>query len=91
MCGGIESLIEKVFVNHYPDFALKTVSGKIIFIEAKGDYLDGSDSVQKIRLGRTWQHHAGENYRYFMVFQHKGFKEDGAYTIDEIIPILKDM
>lgn len=79
------------FINHYPDFAIKTASGKIIFIEAKGDYLDGTDSVQKIRLGRTWQHHAGENYRYFMVFQHKDFNEDGAYTIDEIIPILRDM
>ncbi len=28
--------------------------GKILLIETKGDHLDGSDSMQKLRLGRAW-------------------------------------
>lgn len=78
------------FINHYPDFVIKTVSGKIIFIEAKGDYLDGTDSLQKIHLGRKWQREAKGDYRYFMVFQNNDLNEDGAYTIDSFISVLKE-
>ena len=52
---------------------------------------DEFNSRQKIRLGRTWQNLAGRQYRYFMVFETNDFNEDGAYTIDNFIPILKDM
>jgi type III restriction enzyme len=77
------------FINHYPDFIVKMKNGKIILIETKGDHLDGSDSLQKLRLGAKWASKAGDNYRYFMVFDNA--KLDGAKTIAELIEILKDM
>lgn len=77
------------FINHYPDFIVKMKNGKIILIETKGDHLDGSDSSQKIRLGEKWASKAGDNYRYFMVFNNA--KLDGAKSLGELIEILKDM
>ena len=35
------------FINHYPDFVVKTKSGKIVMIETKGDDRDNSDSKAK--------------------------------------------
>jgi type III restriction enzyme len=64
-------------------------NGKIILIETKGDHLDGSDSSQKIRLGEKWASKAGDNYRYFMVFNNA--KLNGAKSLGELIEILKDM
>ena len=77
------------FVNHYPDFIVKMKNGKIILIETKGDYLDGSDSAQKIRLGEKWASKAGDNYRYFMVFSNPNLH--GAKSIGELLDILKVM
>jgi len=77
------------FINHYPDFIVKMKNGKTILIETKGDHLDGSDSQQKLSLGEKWASKAGDNYRYFMVFESD--KLEGARTIAELIDILKDM
>ena len=77
------------FVNHYPDFIVKMKNGKIILIETKGDYLDGSDSAQKIRLGEKWASKAGDNFRYFMVFSTPNLP--GAKSIGELLDILKVM
>jgi type III restriction enzyme len=77
------------FINHYPDFIIKMKNGKIILIETKGDDRDNSDSERKLKLGKIWESKAGENYRYFMVFNKA--KLDGARTVDEVIEILKDM
>ena len=66
--------------NHYPDFILQTKSGKTIVVETKGDYLDGSDSAAKCRLGNEWGTQAGQDFAYFMVFDKKGI--EGAYTLD---------
>lgn len=80
------------FINHYPDFMVMTTSGKLLLIEAKGDHLDGDDSLTKLKLGRKWQECAGKNYKYFMVFDKKDIDEDGAYTIDRFIgEILPDL
>lgn len=73
------------FINHYPDFIVKTKSGKILLIEAKGDYLDNDDSRNKLKLGRKWQEKAGAKYKYFMVFDKKVLQESGAYTMDKFI------
>ncbi len=54
--------------NHYPDFIVKMKSGKVLLVESKGDDRDNSDSKAKLELGKLWEQHAGENYRYFMVF-----------------------
>jgi len=79
------------YINHYPDFIVKTKSGKYILIEVKGDYLDGDDSRSKLRLGRKWQSMAGNNFRYFMVFDNKDLHIDGAYSIDNFISMFKDL
>ena len=77
--------------NHYPDFMVMTKSGKLILVEAKGDYLDGDDSKTKLDLGRKWQEQAGRLYRYFMVFENKELGMDGAYTLDKFADIMKEI
>lgn len=77
------------FINHYPDFVVRTKSGKIVMIETKGDDRDNSDSKTKLKLGRSWQAQSGSNYRYFMVFDHKEL--EGAYTVDKFVDIMKSL
>lgn len=79
------------YFNHYPDFMVKTKSGKLVLIEAKGDYLDGDDSKAKLELGRKWQELAGRQYRYFMVFKDKELGMDGAYTLDKFVEMMKEI
>lgn len=80
------------FINHYPDFMVKTMSGKILLIEAKGDHLDNQDSRRKLKLGRKWQEKAGSKYKYFMVYKNNESSEDGAYARDKFISeILKNL
>lgn len=79
------------FINHYPDFVVMTSSGKTVLIEYKGDDRDNSDSERKLRLGRSWQAKAGENYRYFMVFKNRDFGIDGAYRMDEFVNIMREL
>jgi type III restriction enzyme len=74
------------FVNHYPDFIVQTKSGKTILLETKGDHLDAE---QKIRLGGQWANKAGNNYRYFMVYERRTV--DGAYKLEDFLSILKDI
>lgn len=57
------------FLNHYPDFIVKTKAGKIIALETKGDDRDNTDSELKVRLGKLWEARAGRDYRYMMVFE----------------------
>ena len=79
------------FMNHYPDFIVETKNGNMILIEAKGDYLDGDDSKTKLKLGREWQSQAGRLYRYFMVFKDKELGEQGAYTLDKFVEVMKNL
>lgn len=74
------------FVNHYPDFIIQTKSGKTILLETKGDHLDAE---QKIRLGRLWASKAGNNYRYFMVYERRTV--EGAYKLEDFLNIIKDI
>lgn len=74
------------FVNHYPDFIIQTKSGKTILLETKGDHLDAE---QKIRLGSLWASKAGNNYRYFMVYERRTV--DGAYKLEDFLNIIKDI
>ena len=79
------------YINHYPDFIVGTKSGKFVLIEVKGDYLDGDDSRKKLKLGRKWQSMAGNNFRYFMVFDSKDLNMDGAYSLDNFVNMFKDL
>lgn len=73
------------FINHYPDFIIKTKYGKIVMLETKGDHLDAE---KKIKLGNLWASKAGNNYRYCLVYEHR--KVDHAYTKDEFLATLKE-
>jgi type III restriction enzyme len=56
------------FLNHYPDFILRTKSGKTIVLETKGDDRDNTDSELKLKLGKLWESKAGAAFKYMMVF-----------------------
>ena len=64
-------------------------SGIIVLLEMKGDDRDNSDSRAKVELGRTWANKAGEQYRYFMVFDKQ--QMDGAVTVKELLQRLSAM
>lgn len=74
------------FVNHYPDFIIQTKSGKTVVLETKGDHLDAE---QKIRLGGLWASKAGNNYRYFMVYERRTV--DNAYKLEDFLNIMKNI
>jgi len=74
------------FINHYPDFIIQTKSGKTILLETKGDHLDAE---KKIRLGNLWVSKAGNDYRYFLVYENR--KVDGAYTLEEFLKRVRDI
>jgi type III restriction enzyme len=74
------------FINHYPDFIIRTKSGKIVVLETKGDHLDAE---QKIRLGNLWANKAGNDYRYFMVYERRNV--DGAYNLEGFLKIMKEL
>ena len=84
-----KGLLLNGYINHYPDFIVKTKCGRIVLIETKGDHLDGSDSQKKIRLGDKWASKAGDQYRYFMVFN--STKLDGAKSVSELVDIIRGM
>ncbi len=77
------------FINHYPDFIVYLKSGKVVLVETKGDVRDNSDSKQKIELGQMWANKAGDNYRYFMVFENK--EMEGAITLSDFLDKIKRM
>lgn len=74
------------FINHYPDFIIYTKSGKTILLETKGDHLNAE---QKIRLGSVWANKAGNNYRYFIVYEKRNVS--GAYNLEEFLNIIREL
>ena len=79
------------FINHYPDFIIMTKSGVLVLLETKGDHLRNPESEAKLRLGRRWQSEAGKGYRYFMVFKDRQLDEDGAYTLDGFVEVMREL
>lgn len=77
------------YMNHYPDFIVRLKSGITVLLETKGDDRDNSDSRAKVELGRTWANKAGEQYRYFMVFDKQ--QMEGAVTVKELLQRLSVM
>lgn len=73
--------------NHYPVFIIYTKRNNLILIETKGDHLDNEESRAKNQLGKKWAEKAGENFKYFMVFQKKEVPD--TYTAQSIIEIVK--
>ena len=73
--------------NHYPDFILLTRSGNLILLETKGDHLDNSNSAAKIRLGNSWSTNAGQQFKYFMVFEKNSL--NGSHTLEEFMSLVE--
>jgi type III restriction enzyme len=76
------------FINHYPDFLIMTTKGTLVIVEVKGDDRDNSDSERKLRLGRKWADKAGDNYRYYMVFDKLNWDKEGAYDLSDFIELI---
>ena len=74
------------FINHYPDFIIKTKKGKIVLLETKGDHLDAE---KKIRLGKIWAQKAGNDYRYCLVYKERQVQD--AYTKTQFIEMMKNL
>ncbi|MBD5297857.1 MAG: DEAD/DEAH box helicase family protein [Bacteroides sp.] len=77
------------FINHYPDFIVRMKSGVTLLIETKGDHLDNPESEEKRWLGNKWADLAGDNFKYFMVFQNK--EVDGAITLKTLLQLLDEL
>ena len=74
------------FINHYPDFIIHTTSGKTIILETKGDHLDAES---KINLGKLWAEKAGNDYRYYMVYEKR--EVENAFTLNQFLDFMKEM
>ena len=79
------------FINHYPDFIVKTKSGKIILIETKGEHLKNDDSQEKLKLADDWISHAGDEYNYFMVFDKEAIDDRNACTVKNFIQTVSEL
>ena len=77
------------FINHFPDFIIVTKLRKIVILETKGDDRDNSDTKNKIRLGKAWATKAGNNYKYFMVFDKQSMEE--AQTLEAFLDRLRQL
>ena len=73
--------------NHYPDFIIYTKNNNLILLETKGDVFDNDDSSAKNLLGKKWAEKAGDNYKYFMVFESKDVPD--TYTAHSIIDVVR--
>lgn len=76
-------------MNDYPDFLVITKSGKNLINESKGDHLDNSDSIRKLRLAQLWTNKTGNDYRYFMVFDNNPI--ENAHKIDEVTKLIAQL
>ncbi|MCR4938857.1 MAG: DEAD/DEAH box helicase family protein [Treponemataceae bacterium] len=72
--------------NHYPDFIIKTTSGKIIILETKGDHLI---ATKKIKLGNTWAQNAGKQFKYFLVYDK--LQVEGTKTKEQFLDLMKEL
>lgn len=77
------------FLNHYPDFIVKTKAGRIIALETKGDDRDNTDSELKLKLGKLWEAKAGRDYRYMMVFDSNPI--DGAERLADALAKIRQL
>jgi type III restriction enzyme len=77
------------FLNHYPDFIVKTKAGRIITLETKGDDRDNTDSELKLKLGKLWEAKAGRPHQYMMVFENNPI--DGAERLADALVKIRQL
>jgi type III restriction enzyme len=79
------------YVNAYPDIIAMTHNRHILMIEPKGDHLENSESTRKAEVGSVWANKAGQAYRYYMVFENKNLKINGATHFDEFLEFVRGL
>lgn len=77
--------------NHYPDFIVMTTGGIVVMVEPKGEQLKNDDSRRKIKLGNKWASLAGNQFRYYMVFQDGVTPLEGALNQSQFFSILEQL
>ncbi len=77
------------FLNHYPDFIVKTRADRIVVLETKGDDRDNSDSDMKLKLGKQWEAKVGRDFRYMMVFENNPI--DGAERLADALAKIRQL
>ncbi|MGZ8164229.1 MAG: hypothetical protein ACXW04_01825, partial [Methylobacter sp.] len=77
------------FLNQYPDFILKTHSGRIVVVETKGDDRDNSDSRMKLKIGKRWEAMSDKPFKYMMIFDSNPV--DGAESLADALKKLEQM
>jgi type III restriction enzyme len=81
------------FLNHYPDFIVRTKAGRVIVLETKGDDRDNTDSELKLKLGKLWESKAGRlpgaAIRYMMVFENNPV--DGAERLADALAKIRQL
>lgn len=77
------------YINHYPDFIVRTVSGSIVLIETKSDHLNADSSMQRLDVGEAWANAAGDGFHYFMVFDDDNNPINNAHRITPFREILE--
>jgi len=68
-----------------------TAKKTLVVVEVKGDDRDNSDSERKLRLGRKWADKAGDDYRYYMVFDNLNWSKEGAYDLSDFVELMKKL
>ena len=86
---GVKGFRINGFLNHYPDFIVKTKAGRIIALETRGDDRDDTDSELKLKLGKLWEAKAGRDYRYMMVFENNPV--DGAERLADALAKIRQL
>ena len=79
------------FRNHYPDFAVMTNNGYLVFVEAKGGHLDGTDSGEKVDMSTIWDMKAGNKFKYVMVFDSGNIRIQNKITLGALTNYLDNM
>lgn len=78
-------------VHAYPDLIVMLDSGKVLMVETKGDQLDNPKSKVNAKIGAKWAEMAGNQYKYYMVFEKGNPDHQGAYSLDRFLEIVRGM
>ena len=66
-------------------------NGNILLLETKADFLDGTDSKNKLDLSQSWIEKAGNKYNYFMVYENEPkIDHNKCLRLDKFLHNLKE-
>ena len=78
------------FLNHSPDFSVRTKKGHLVAVETKGEQLGNEDNFAKARLGYLLDTHDNNDmFSYFMVFEKEKPDRPGCKSRQEFLNLLE--